>query len=122
MDDRTNDELMADLLAMENSEIDQAREARANLVKAVSHLIQCAKDRVGLDVEMADWGLEHSRTLSIGDDDPELKSEIFQILFSCHVAETLLDIKVSGAEYPFLSRAVAGELGIPDQADSDRAN
>ena len=73
MDDRSNDELMADLLAMDDSEIEQAKEARANLVKAVSHLIQIAKDRVGLDVEMADWGVEHDRTLSIGDDDPDLK-------------------------------------------------
>ena len=116
MDDRSNDEIMAGIFAMDDSDLDHARKMREHLVKAVSHLIQGAKDRVGLEIEMADWGVEHNRTLSIGDDDQELKSELFQTLFSCHVAETILEINVSGREYPFLSSAVAGELGIPDRA------
>lgn len=56
----------------------------------------------------------------MGDDDPDLKSEMFQILFSCHVAETILGINVSGREYPFLAAAVASELGVPDSSKSDR--
>lgn len=89
-----------------------AAESMAYLEHAVKHLVSYAKDRVGLDLEMMDYGLESTGKLNVSEIDASYLKEFEQILFSCHVAETLMGFPADAKEYPRIVRKLAKHLSI----------
>lgn len=89
-----------------------ASETVAYLERAVRHLVSFAKDRVGLDLEMGDWGIERTGKVDFKEIDPEYLKEFEQILFSCHVASTLMGFTEDAQEYPRIVRKLEKHLSI----------
>lgn len=103
-----------DLLNLSAAEREAAQKHFSYFEKSTKHLIAVAKDRVGYELEMYELGVESTKTTAFDTIEEEQCEELFQILFSCYVAERCLGIKIPAHEYPFLAQAFADNLKIPD--------